>query len=222
MTGSAAKSYPIPSIQRLPVYLRFLKEQRDRGEVLVSCTRIAEEFGQLSVQVRKDLAITGISGRPKVGYRVIELIDAIEEFLGWKGKTDAFLVGAGSLGSAILGYEGFVEHGLNIVAAFDSDPAKIGTTIRQCPVHSIKSLLEMGHRRPTPVEIGILTVPSSAAQDVANQLLEVGVRAIWNYTPTRLDLPEGVVCEEVKLSASFAVLSSRLKKRVVAHDVVEQ
>lgn len=208
---SSFRPFPIPSIQRLPVYLRFLKEQRERGEVVVSCTRIAEEFGQLSVQVRKDLAITGISGRPKVGYRVIELIEAIEEFLGWNRKTDAVLVGAGSLGSAILGYEGFVEHGLNIVAAFDSDPKKVGSTIHHCPVYSIKSLLEMGKSFDHPIEIGILTVPSGVAQEIASLLVEIGVRAIWNYTPERLELPVGMVCEDVKLSASFAVLSSRIK-----------
>lgn len=213
MSTHSVKSFPIPSIQRLPVYLRFLKEQLAKGEVLVSCTRIAEEFGQLSVQVRKDLSITGIAGRPKVGYRIDELIDAIEEFLGWNHGTNAFLVGTGSLGSAILGYGGFAEHGLNIISAFDVDSAKIGTTIHRCPVYDLKELLERG--KGNNIEIGILTVPASVAQEVANLLLPIGVRGIWNYTPTRLDLPPEIVCEEVKLSASFAVLSSRLKKRVV-------
>ncbi len=207
---SSVKSFPIPSIQRLPVYLRFLKEQQGRGEALISCTRIADEFGQLSVQVRKDLSITGISGRPKIGYRVDELVEAIELFLGWDSSTAAFLVGAGSLGSAILGYDGFADHGLRIVAAFDTDPQKIGQTIHRCPVFDLKELVERG--KDLPIEIGILTVPSSAAQEVARMLIQVGVRGIWNYTPVRLEIPSDVVCEEVKLSASFAVLSSRLKK----------
>lgn len=213
MSPHSIKSFPIPSIQRLPVYLRFLKEQKKRGEALVSCTRIAEEFGQLSVQVRKDLSITGITGRPKVGYRVNELIEAIEEFLGWDQKTNAFLIGAGSLGSAILGYHGFVEHGLNIVAAFDINPAKIGQTIHGCPIHDLAEMVSMG--RGHDIEIGILTVPSKAAQESAAMLLQMGVRGIWNYTPVRLDLPAEIICEEVKLSASFAVLSSRLKKRAI-------
>lgn len=212
----SVKSFPIPSIQRLPVYLRFLKEQQRRGEMLVSCTRIADEFGQLSVQVRKDLSITGITGRPKVGYRINELIDAIEEFLGWNQKTNAFLIGAGSLGSAILGYEGFVEHGLKIMAAFDVNPEKIGQTIHDCPVYNLNEILERG--RDNDIDIGILTVPSSAAQEAASLLLQIGVRGIWNYTPVRLDIPGEIICEEVKLSASFAVLSSRLKKRVVYHN----
>ena len=207
---SSVKSFPIPSVQRLPVYLRFLKEQRSRGESLISCTRIAEEFGQLSVQVRKDLSMTGISGRPKIGYRVDELIDAIESFLGWDKTTNAFLVGAGSLGSAILGYEGFVEHGLRVVAAFDTDPMKIGQTIHRCPVYDLKELVE--HGRDRQIELGILTVPFSAAQEIARLLVQIGVRGIWNYTPVRLEIPADIVCENVKLSASFAVISSRLKK----------
>jgi redox-sensing transcriptional repressor len=216
MSTQSIKLFPIPSIQRLPVYLRFLKEQQSRGEVLVSCTRIAEEFGQLSVQVRKDLSITGTSGRPKVGYRINELIEAIEDFLGWNRKINAFLVGAGSLGSAILGYAGFAEHGLNIVAAFDTDPVKIGNTIHHCPVYDINQMIEMGKK--TAIEIGILTVPFSAAQETANMMIQIGVLGIWNYTPIRLDIPPEIVCEEVKLSASFATLSCRLKKRTIFPD----
>lgn len=203
------KTFPIPSIQRLPVYLRFLKGQQAKGDQVVSCTRIAEEFGQLSVQVRKDLSITGITGRPKVGYRISELTEAIESFLGWNGRTTAFLIGAGSLGSAILGYEGFSEHGLSIIAAFDNNRGKIGTRIHGCPVYEINAIFECASG--LNVDIGILTVPAAAAQSAADLLVKVGVRAIWNYTPRRLELPKSIVCEDVKLSASFAVLTSRMK-----------
>jgi len=199
------KNYPIPSIQRLPIYLRFLKEQRLQGETGVSCTQIADELGQLSVQVRKDLAITGISGRPKVGYRIDELIHAIEVFLGWDRTTRAFLIGAGSLGSAILGYQGFVSFGLQVVAAFDNDPSKLGRMIHRCPIHHIDEIVDRG--LGAQIDIGILTVPADAAQSVAKLLVDVGVKGIWNYTPIRLDLPDHVACEQVKLSASFAVLS---------------
>lgn len=211
MPNSTERSFPLPSIQRLPVYLRYLNEQKAKGEEVVSCTRIAEEFGQLSVQVRKDLSITGITGRPKVGYRISELTDAIESFLGWNRSISAFLIGAGSLGSAILGYDGFSQHGLSIIAAFDSSEMKIGTTIHRRPVYDINELSERG--KETPVEIGILTVPAQFAQSIANTLLDIGVHAIWNYTPTKLELPKGIICEDVKLSASFAVLSSRLKQQ---------
>ena len=201
----STKNYPIPSIQRLPIYLRFLKEQRHLGETGVSCTQIADELGQLSVQVRKDLAITGISGRPKVGYQIDDLINSIEVFLGWDKTTRAFLVGAGSLGSAILGYKGFTSFGLQFVAAFDIDPNKLGKIIHSCQVHHIDEMVGLGFGKK--IDIGILTVPANAAQSVANLLVDVGVKGIWNYTPIRLDLPDHVACEQVKLSASFAVLS---------------
>jgi len=179
-----------------------------KGETGVSCTKIAEELGQLSVQVRKDLAITGISGRPKIGYKIDDLIEAIEAFLGWNVKTRAFLIGAGSLGSAILGYQGFSAFGLEIVAAFDTNKEKLGTVIHGCPVHHIDKLTCMGLDKK--IDIGILTVPAKAAQSVAKLLVDVGVRGIWNYTPVRLELPSHIVCEQVKLSASFAVLSRAL------------
>ncbi|MDR1385005.1 MAG: redox-sensing transcriptional repressor Rex [Planctomycetaceae bacterium] len=205
------KNYPVPSIQRLPVYLRYLKKLKTNSETSVSCTKIADELGQLSVQVRKDLAITGITGRPKVGYRIIDLIEAIEMFLGWNRITRAFLVGAGSLGSAILGYQGFSEFGLDIVAAFDTDPNKLGTKIHGCPVHHTDELTCMG--KDKNIDVGILTVPAAAAQVAADLLVNVGVRGIWNYTPILLELPGRVICEHVKLSASFAVLSCAIKNQ---------
>ncbi|MBR5244100.1 MAG: redox-sensing transcriptional repressor Rex [Thermoguttaceae bacterium] len=219
---SRVRNLPTPSVQRLPVYLRLLKEARNRGDDVVSCTRIAEEFGQLSVQVRKDLAITGVSGRPKVGYRVDELIEAIERFLGWDVKTTAFLVGVGNLGRALLNYEGFVEHGLDVVAAFDANPALFGQEINGRvvrPLDQIESTAAQLREEGRIVEMGIVTVPARAAQPVADKLVGVGVRAIWNYAPVRLDLPSDVVYEEVKLSASFAVLTNRLRRNDVAERV---
>ncbi len=215
-TPSRVRNLPTPSVQRLPVYLRFLKEARNRGDDVVSCTRIAEEFGQRSVQVRKDLAITGVSGRPKVGYRVDELIEAIERFLGWDVKTTAFLVGVGNLGRALLNYEGFVEHGLDVAAAFDANPALFGQEINGRvvrPLDQIASTAAQLRAEGRIVEMGIVTVPARAAQPVADKLVGIGVRAIWNYAPVRLDLPSDVVYEEVKLSASFAVLTNRLRRR---------
>ncbi|MBP3556200.1 MAG: redox-sensing transcriptional repressor Rex [Thermoguttaceae bacterium] len=214
--SSRVRNLPTPSVQRLPVYLRFLKEARRRGDDVVSCTRIAEEFGQRSVQVRKDLAITGVSGRPKVGYRVDELIEAIESFLGWDVKTTAFLVGVGNLGRALLNYEGFVEHGLDVAAAFDANPALFGQEINGRvvrPLDQIASTAARLREEGRIVEMGIVTVPARAAQPVADKLVGIGVRAIWNYAPVRLDLPNDVVYEEVKLSASFAVLTNRLRRR---------
>ncbi|MBR4976575.1 MAG: redox-sensing transcriptional repressor Rex [Thermoguttaceae bacterium] len=172
--------------------------------------------------MRKDLAITGVSGRPKVGYRVDELIEAIERFLGWDVKTTAFLVGVGNLGRALLNYEGFVEHGLDVVAAFDANPALFGQEINGRvvrPLDQIESTAAQLREEGRIVEMGIVTVPARAAQPVADKLVGVGVRAIWNYAPVRLDLPSDVVYEEVKLSASFAVLTNRLRRNDVAERV---
>lgn len=212
MVPDVFKVAPLPSVRRLPAYLRFLQTLKARGRDVVSCTHIAEELGLVSTQVRKDLAVTGIVGKPKVGYNVPELIGAIQEFLGWNNTTDAFLVGAGSLGNALLGYEGFNEYGLNIVAAFDVDPAKIGKPIHGREVLALERLHDLALRMH--VLIGILTVPASAAQDAANFMVLSGIRAIWNYTPVRLEVPETVIAEDVRLASSLAVLSSRLAERL--------
>ncbi len=210
------KNLPIPSIQRLPRYLRLLEEAKARGERVVSCTRIADDLGQLSVQVRKDLAITGVTGRPKVGYRVDELIDAIRNFLGWNQKSNAFLVGVGKLGSAILNYAGFVTHGLNVVGVFDVNPRLRGKEVnghKIIPFGEMLDYVKMLNGYGIVVQMGVITVPASAAQDVADKLVQCGVRGIWNYAPTVLELPENVVCENVKLSESFAVLTNRMRNQ---------
>lgn len=208
MVDNEIKTAPLPSVRRLPVYLRFLYELRAHGRDVVSCTHIADDLGLVSVQVRKDLAITGIVGRPKVGYQVPELITAIEEFLGWNNTRDAFLVGAGCLGAALLGYEGFAEYNLNVLAGFDVNPAKIGTRINGKEIFPVAKLPDLVKRMH--VLIGILTVPTAAAQEAANVMIQAGIRAIWNYTPAQLRVPDNVVVEDVKLAASLAALSSRL------------
>jgi redox-sensing transcriptional repressor len=195
-------------VRRLPAYLRLLHELQARGRDVVSCTHIADQLGLVSVQVRKDLAITGIVGKPKIGYHVPELIAAVEEFLGWNNTRDAFLVGAGCLGAALLGYEGFSEFNLKVLAGFDVDPAKIGTQIHGKDIFDMKKLPNLVKRMH--VLIGILTVPAAAAQQAADAMFLSGMRAIWNYTPVKLRVPEEVVVEDVKLGASLAVLSSRL------------
>ncbi len=208
MSDNEIKSAPLPSIRRLPAYLRLLIELQARGRDVVSCTHIADDLGLVSVQVRKDLAITGIVGKPKVGYQIPELIAAIEEFLGWNNTRDAFLVGAGSLGVALLGYKGFHEFNLNVLAGFDVDPKKVGKQVHGKDIFPLKKLPDLVKRMH--VLIGILTVPESAAQEAADAMVLAGMRAIWNYTPVKLRVPDNVVVEDVKLAASLAALSSRL------------
>jgi redox-sensing transcriptional repressor len=185
-----------------------LQSLRTGGRDVVSCTHIGKELGLVSTQVRKDLAVTGIVGKPKVGYNIPALISAIEEFLGWKSAQDAFLVGVGSLGRALLGYQGFQEYGLRLVAGFDVDPMKVGSEVHGKQVFALEELSEQALRKH--VRIGVLTVPAAAAQYAAKLMVEAGIRAIWNYTPVTLEVPAKVIVEDVKLSASLAVLSSRL------------
>jgi len=208
MSHEPVRSYPLPSVRRMPMYLGYLKQAREQGRCCVSCTHIAEHLNLNSIQVRKDLALTGIVGRPKVGYGVEPLIEALEEFLGWNNIHDAFLVGVGSLGQALLGYDGFQEYGLQIVAGFDKAPEKIGATIHGKEILDIAALPDLARRMH--LQIGILAVPGRAAQEVTELMVEAGMRAIWNYTPATLHVPETVVVEDVRMAGSFAALSTRL------------
>ncbi|MCC8179786.1 MAG: redox-sensing transcriptional repressor Rex, partial [Planctomycetes bacterium] len=142
MRGESKRLFPHPSIRRLPAYLRLLRQLRVDGSEKVSCTTIARELNLDSTQVRKDLALTGITGRPRIGYDLSPLIEAIESFLGWDKKSDAFLVGSGSLGRALIGYENFTTCGLNIVAAFDVAEEKIGSEIFGRKVYHLSQMPE--------------------------------------------------------------------------------
>ncbi|MBN2659257.1 MAG: redox-sensing transcriptional repressor Rex [Spirochaetales bacterium] len=204
------KSIPLPAIRRYPLYLRRLKAYRMGGTLWVSATMLAEDLGFSSILVRKDLALTGLEGRPKYGFSIDPLIGAIEESLGWNNRTDAILVGAGNLGSALLGYSGFAQYGLEISAVFDSDPAKIGTKVQGVPVFPMEKLTDFIGR--THIPMAVLTVPAESAQRTAEQLEDAGIRGIWNFAPAKLKLSDKVVVQRVDLASSFAELSSRLKK----------
>ena len=166
------------TIGRLPAYHRYLTEKKAEGEKAVSSTAIAEELHLNAVQVRKDLAaISSAAGKPKLGFDVEELIADIDRFLGYDNVSDAVLVGAGGLGSALVGYDGFKNYGLNIAAAFDCDPARIGKTIGGVRVYDVKELRHLVLQ--LNVRIGIIAVPKEAAQAVADELAAGGVRAIY-------------------------------------------
>jgi redox-sensing transcriptional repressor len=193
-----------PSIRRLPSYLHIIRQAEKDGEEYISGTVIANELNLEPIQVRKDLAITGIIGKPKKGYPVHALITAIEHFLGWDSIRDAVLVGVGNLGSALMGYQEFQFHGLNIVAAFDKDPKKIGSTVHGVPVLPLDTMeLQV---RNLGVTMAILTVPSTAAQETADMLVKAGVTAIWNFTNVKLKVPDSVVVQKEDLSSGYAML----------------
>lgn len=215
MTLDITRTVPEPTLKRLPLYHRFLKDLLAAGKEAVSCTDIGAELKLDPTQVRKDLEAAGVTGRPRIGYAVASVIDGIEEFLGWKKVNEAFLVGAGSMGSALLGYRKFEDCGLKIIAAFDSDPAKVGKTIHDKHVLPIGKVTDLAQRMH--VLIGIITVPAAEAQAVADLLLAGGVRAIWNFAPVRLHVPENIIVHNEDLYCSLASLSQKLAKELQAN-----
>ncbi|MCF7958902.1 MAG: redox-sensing transcriptional repressor Rex [Phycisphaerae bacterium] len=200
----------LPMIKRLPLYFRVLEKVEEQGALTVSSAVIAEELGLEPVQVRKDLAALGVVGQPRIGFEVSKLMGAIRALLGWDNSRDVFIIGAGNLGAALAGYNVFKSHGMNIVAAFDTDPEKIGQEIHGKMIFDMERLWELVHRMH--VHIGILTVPVDAAQRTAELMVNAGIRAIWNFTPVKLTVPENIVVERVDLLASLAVLTRGLRK----------
>ena len=201
-------SVSVPTLRRLPVYLHLIRQMHDSNIKFVSSTIIADRLKLESIQVRKDLAATGIVGKPKVGYEVERLIFAIEDFLEWNKNINAVIVGIGSLGSALLGYDEFENSGINIIAAFDTDPNKIGSIIRNRQVHSLNKMAE--YVKENDVVIGIITVPAEHAQTVCNIMVKSGISGIWNFTPATLEAPARVVVKNQDPIRGLAELTYRL------------
>jgi redox-sensing transcriptional repressor len=200
-----------PSIRRLPSYLHIIKQAELAGEEYISGTMIANELNLDPIQVRKDLSITGILGKPKRGYPIRALVAYIEHYLGWDRVRLAFLVGAGNLGSALLGYQEFRNHGLSIVAAFDTNPDKIGHAVSGIPILHLDSLASEAKARG--VRTAILTVPSSQAQVTADILVSSGIDAIWNFTNAKLKVPDSVLVQKEDLSSGYALLCVMMQHR---------
>ncbi|MBE5745073.1 MAG: redox-sensing transcriptional repressor Rex [Clostridiales bacterium] len=199
------------TIARMPLYLRFLQEENSRGEKYISSTVIAQNISVSSVLVRKDLAlVSSQSGRPRLGFAISRLIVDIEKFLGYDNLSDAIVVGAGGLGRAFLGYEGFKSNGLNVLAAFDVDKKIVGKSVAGKLIYHLDDLEKFV--KESQVKIGIITVPKHAAQEVLNRLVEAGVKAIWNFAPAPLRAPKDIVLKTEDLAASLAMLAGQLYK----------
>ena len=199
---------PEPTLRRLPWYLSNAKLLRKKGERFVSSTRIAAEINIDASQVAKDLSYVHIVGRTRVGYEVDSLIAVLEDFLGFSQMHKAFLFGAGSLGGALLCDSGLQHFGLEIVAAFDVNPQRIGTAPGGIPVFHTSEF----ERKMTEydVRIGVLTVPIEIAQEVTDMMVQGGIRAVWNFTPFRIRVPEHIVVQNTSLYAHLALMFNRL------------
>ena len=203
-----SREIPLITLQRMPVYLNYLKGI-PASEKFVSSGHIAEDLGLGEVLVRKDLAYTAAVGRPRVGYITEELISAIENVLCYNGKRNAVIAGYGALGKAILGYGGFGYYGIEIVAAFDSDDKKVGTSPSGKPVYNIADA--KSEIPKLNASLAILCVPAQAAQEVTNLLVESGIKAILNFAPANLKIPDGVEVRQIDVAANLAILSSSIE-----------
>ena len=197
--------FPLPTIRRYPIYLRCIREMTAAGELHISSAVVAEKLGLDPVLTRKDLAMAGVPGKPRRGYPAKKLQDALNHALGWDNTTDAVLIGAGSLGNALLGYSGFEEQNLSIIVAFDSNPGLLGLALHGVKVRPMEDLPRFVKRMK--IKLGILTVPNAAAQSCADQLVAAGIRGIWNFSSVQLEVPQGVVVQNVDLAQSLAILS---------------
>jgi len=199
---------PLPTIRRYPAYLRLIRERMAAGDEEISSAALAAALGLDPVLVRKDIAMMGIPGRPRWGYPARELVAAMQRALGWDNATDAALIGCGSLGHALVGYGGFAEQHLSIVVAFDANPNLQGQTVHGVKVRPMKEIDRLVRR--LHIQLGILTVPDSAAQECAAALVAAGVKGIWNFTSVQLSVPDDVIVQSVDLAQSLAVLSHKI------------
>jgi redox-sensing transcriptional repressor len=196
---------PRKSIYRLSLYARCL-EKLDVNEVkTVSSDMLAKAAGVKSTQLRKDLTYLGNFGRRGLGYNVIELRNLIEETLGTNKLLPVILIGVGNLGTAVLSYSGFAKEGFEFVAAFDSEPQRPRSKDLKVPIRPVNELAHF--IQAENVKLAVLTVPSTVAQTVANQLVEYGVRAILNLTGSLLEVPDDVVVNNVNLAIELENLA---------------
>ena len=202
------KKYSKNQLQRYPIYLKYLRQLKEQGLTTVSSPLIAKELGYSEEQIRKDLQlVSNEAGRPKKGRNIDKLIETLENFLGYSSQANALLIGAGHLGNALMNYPFFEEMGITIMAGFDEDPAKIGTFTNGKKILDMKELPR--YIKDYKAHIVILTVPANVAQKVADYAVKGGARAIWNFAPIHVNVPAGVVIEDVNMASSLAVLWHR-------------
>lgn len=194
-----------PIMERVPLYLQYLRGGGAEKKT-VSATAIAHALGLGEVLVRKDLGAISGAGKPKIGYVTEELVAHLERYMRMHTENTAILLGAGQLGRALLGYTGFSEYALTIVAAFDADP-----TVCRGDVLPLSALSDFCAREHP--QIGILAVPEAAADDACRLLTDNGIRAIWNFSRRRLHPPAGVLVRNEDLASSLAALSGQLNQR---------
>lgn len=195
------------------MYLHYLQKIKGNSIKHISAPAMAKVLEYDSTQIVKDLSVTGIKGKPRVGYNTADLIKTIEEYLGFDKTNEAFLVGAGKLGQALLSYHELQGFGINIIAAFDIDPNKIDTKYGNTTILHTDKLGELADR--LGVNIGILTTPPQVAQKTAKAMVKSGIKAIWNLTPVKLKLPDNIIVQDTSMYSNVAVLLKKYHSSVL-------
>ncbi len=208
MERAAKTGIPEPTLRRMPGYYRYLRDLQASGAQLISCATVGRDLSLDPTLVRKDLESISVVGRRRVGFTISELLHGIEICLGYDGGNRAFLLGAGNLGAALLGYKKFREYGLQIVAVFDADSSLVGERVSDLEIQPLDRLPELA--REWSPQIGIVTVPADRAQNATDLLVANGIRAIWNFAPVRVQVPPDVIVQSEDLYRSLATLSYKL------------
>lgn len=196
------------TINRLPLYLTYLKGLNPEKVPYISSTAIATDLKLNSIQVRKDLAVIAV-GKPKVGFNTKQLINAINEFLGYNRIDNAIIIGAGKLGKALLSYSGFSQYGIEIVAAFDTNPNTSNSGVETKKILPLSKMADLVRRMQ--IKTALICVPASQAQDTTNRLVEAGIRAILNFAPVHLVVPEDIIVQNENLASELAMLTKKLQ-----------
>lgn len=199
---------PEPTLRRLPWYLAYLSTVKGGACEYVSTTKIAHAVAVDPSQIAKDLSFLGIKGKTRIGYHVADLERRIRDFLAFDRRHNAIMVGVGSLGAALIADSGLQRYGLNIVAGIDISPDLIGSRISGVEVFHPTRVADIV--RDMRAQIGIIAVPVDVAQSAADMLAAAGVKAIWNFTPSRIKVPEGVVIANTSIYSHLAVMYNRL------------
>lgn len=202
----------ITVIRRLPKYYRYLEELLEKGITRISSQELSSITGFTASQIRQDLNNFGGFGQQGYGYNVEDLHRELGKILGLDHNFKAVIVGAGNLGQAIADYKGFEDAGFKVVSIFDRNPRVIGLQIRGIEIRDVDTIEE--YIKNNNIEIGIITVPKESAQQVADTYVRAGVKGIWNFAPTDLNIPEEIVVEDVRLNESLFILSYFLKNKI--------
>ncbi|MDE6717898.1 MAG: redox-sensing transcriptional repressor Rex [Muribaculaceae bacterium] len=199
---------PEPTLRRLPWYLAYVEILQKMRIEFVSSTQISRALSVDASQIAKDLSFLNIKGKTRIGYEVNTLGETLADFLGFSRSHKAYMIGCGSLGEALIRDSGLSKYGLEIIAGFDIDPAAVGRQDLGVPIYHIDRIYEIMEKNPA--SIGILAVPSEVAQESADIAIGAGVKAIWNFTPYRVKVAEGIVMANTSIYAHLALIFNRL------------